>query len=218
LGIKLGSERLYSYLKKFGFGKSSGLGLSGESAGILRPVSSWSKIDVATHSFGQGVAVTPLQVVRAVASIANGGVLPRLSVVMNSDGPPEGERILSKKAAETAREMMYGVTEDDHGTGSKAKVTGVRVGGKTGTAQKAVTSGRGYAAGLYVASFVGFVDAAPIGIKRSLTTMVVIDEPHAGTIYGGTLAAPVYCSRGGNRKGCTRAGRTARLPIRSILR
>ncbi len=192
LGIRLGSDRLYNYLRKFGFGQPSGLGLSGESAGILRPVKSWSKIDVATHSFGQGIAVTPLQVVRAVASIANGGVLPKLSVVMGDYGPPAGERILSKKSADIAKEMMYGVTEDEHGTGSKAKVEGVRVGGKTGTAQKAVANGRGYAAGLYVASFVGFVDATSVGIERNLTTMVVIDEPHAGTIYGGTLAAPVF--------------------------
>ena len=192
LGLRLGSERLYDYLRKFGFGQSSGLGLAGESAGILRNVKAWSKIDVATHSFGQGIAVTPLQVVRAVASIANGGVLPKLSVVVGEDGPPKGERILSTRAAEVAREMMYGVTEDEHGTGSKAKVEGVRVGGKTGTAQKAVANGRGYAAGLYVASFVGFVDASSAGIKRNLTTMVVIDEPHAGSIYGGTLAAPVF--------------------------
>ena len=193
VGIRLGSERLYRYLRKFGFGASTGLGIAGETAGILRSESSWAKVDVATHSFGQGVAVTPLQVVRAVAAIANGGVLPPLSVVIDeSNGLPQGERIISEHAAGVAREMMYGVVEDEHGTGAKAKIEGLRVGGKTGTAQKANPKGRGYMAGKYVASFVGFVDGAPVGVPRNLTAMVIIDEPRAKSIYGGTLAAPVF--------------------------
>lgn len=192
VGIRMGSNRLYSYLRKFGFGQSSELGLAGESAGILRGEPSWSKVDVATHSFGQGVAVTPLQIVRAVAAIANGGVLPKLSVVIDEQGIPEGRRIISEKAAEAAREMMYGVVEDEHGTGGKAKIEGFRVGGKTGTAQKASPHGRGYMAGAYVASFVGFVDGGPVGVSRNLTAMVIMDEPHAKSIYGGTLAAPVF--------------------------
>ncbi len=192
IGMRMGSDRLYSYLRRFGFGSASDLGLAGESGGILRPVSRWSKVDVATHSFGQGVAVTPLQVVRAVAVIANGGILPKLSVVVDESGIPAGERIISDKAAGYVKEMMYGVTEDKHGTGSKALIPGFRVGGKTGTAQKASPNGRGYAPGLYVASFVGFVDGSSMGIPRNLTTMVIMDEPHAGTIYGGTLAAPVF--------------------------
>jgi cell division protein FtsI (penicillin-binding protein 3) len=192
VGIRLGSERLYSYLRKFGFGQSTKLGLAGESGGILRSVSGWAKVDVATHSFGQGVAVTPLQVVRAVAAIANGGVLPQLSVVMDDYGIPKGERIISEKAAELARDMMYGVVEDEHGTGGNAKIEGLRVGGKTGTAQKASQGGRGYQAGAYVASFVGFADGAPMGVRRNLTTMVIMDEPRSKSIYGGTLAAPVF--------------------------
>jgi cell division protein FtsI (penicillin-binding protein 3) len=192
VGIRMGSERLYSYLRRFGFGHSSELGLPGESAGILRPEPAWSKVDVATHSFGQGVAVTPLQVVRAVAAIANGGILPELSFVIDEGGIPEGRRIISDKAADAAREMMYGVVEDKHGTGAKAAIPGIRVGGKTGTAQKASQNGRGYQPGSYVASFVGFADGAPLGVGRNLTTMVIIDEPKAKSIYGGTLAAPVF--------------------------
>jgi len=192
VGIRMGSERLYSYLHKFGFGESTRLGLAGESGGILRSVGSWSKVDVATHSFGQGVAVTPLQVVRAVAAIANGGVLPQLSVVMDNQGIPQGERIISEKASELARDMMYGVVEDEHGTGGNAKIEGIRVGGKTGTAQKAAEHGRGYQSGAYVASFVGFADGTPMGIRRNLTAMVIMDEPHGKSIYGGTLAAPVF--------------------------
>ncbi len=192
VGIKLGSERLYTYLKKFGFGDPSGLALAGETAGILRPEPSWAKVDVATHSFGQGVAVTPLQVVRAVAAIANGGVLPKLSVVIDQDGIPTGERIISEHSASVARDMMYGVVEDQHGTGGKAKIEGLKVGGKTGTAQKANPHGRGYLAGTYVASFVGFVDGAGMGVPRNLTTMVIMDEPNTKSNYGGTLAAPVF--------------------------
>ncbi len=192
VGIRLGSDRLYHYLRKFGFGSSTGLGLAGETNGILRSERTWAKVDVATHSFGQGVAVTPLQVVRAVAAIANGGVLPTLSVVIDEHGIPQGERVVSEKAASAAREMMYGVVEDEHGTGAKAKIDGLRIGGKTGTAQKANPKGRGYMAGTYVASFVGFADGSPVGVPRNLTAMVIIDEPRAKSIYGGTLAAPVF--------------------------
>jgi cell division protein FtsI (penicillin-binding protein 3) len=192
VGLRLGPEKLYAYLKRFGFGTDTDLGLAGETPGILRNVSGWAKIDTATHSFGQGVAVTPLQVVRATAALANGGVLPQLSVVMDDHGPALGTRVVSEKAANAARDMMYGVVEDEHGTGGKAKIEGLRVGGKTGTAQKANPKGRGYMAGTYVASFVGFVDGSPLGVPRNLTAMVIMDEPRAKSIYGGTLAAPVF--------------------------
>lgn len=191
VGLKLGSDRLYTYLRQFGFGQNTGLGLAGESGGILRNVNSWAKIDTATHSFGQGVAVTPLQVVRAVAAISNGGTLPKLTVV-STGTPPPGERVVSERAALAAKEMMFGVVEDEHGTGSKAKIEGLRVGGKTGTAQKASPTGRGYMSGKYVASFVGFVDGAPMGVPKNFTAMVIMDEPRAKSIYGGTLAAPVF--------------------------
>lgn len=191
VGIRLGKDKLYESIRRFGFGESTGLGLPGESGGILRPVSQWSGVDVGTHSFGQGVAVTPLQVVRAVAAIANGGKLPKLKLHYDGEGL-ESEQIIGAKAADIAKEMMYGVVEDEHGTGGKAEIEGVRVGGKTGTAQKARKDGRGYDPGMYVASFVGFADASAIGITKTLTLIVSVDEPHAGTIYGGTLAAPVF--------------------------
>ncbi len=198
VGTRLGAERLYSALTQFGFGKRSTLGLPGESGGILRPVSSWAKVDVATHSFGQGVAVTPIQMVRAVSAIANGGRLPQLRIV--ECNPEEGAceasaeqpRIISTKTARTVREMMYGVVEDEHGTGAKAAVTGLRIGGKTGTAQKSRVDGRGYEPGAYVASFVGFADGHPLGVERTLALLVMIDEAHTDSIYGGTLAAPVF--------------------------
>lgn len=191
VGFRLGKDRLFEHLAEFGFGQPSNLGLPGDTRGILRPVSRWATVDVATHSFGQGVAVTPLQVVRAVSAIANGGLLPHLSIIKR-DESPRPKRILSPMTAQRVQEMMYGVVEDEHGTGSKAMITGVRVGGKTGTAQEARAGGKGYQPGAYVASFVGFVDATPLGVPQILTMIVAIDEPHTKTIYGGSLAAPVF--------------------------
>ena len=121
VGVKLGAEKLYRYLRAFGFGAPTGLSLPGESGGILRPVNSWAMVDVATHSFGQGVAVTPLQMVRAMAVIANGGRLPQLKVVQDGEIEPP-VRIVSEKTAGIVREMLYGVVEDEHGTGGKAGI------------------------------------------------------------------------------------------------
>jgi cell division protein FtsI (penicillin-binding protein 3) len=191
IGVRLGESRLYQSLRNFGFGEASGLGLGGESAGILRPVSAWAKVDVATHSFGQGIAVTPLQMVRAVSALANGGRLPSLHILAD-DTDMTLRRVISEAAAREAREMMYGVVEDEHGTGSKALVRGVRIGGKTGTAQKARANGRGYEPGSYIASFVGFADGGAIGVNRILSLIVAVDEPRTTSIYGGTLAAPVF--------------------------
>lgn len=191
IGMRLGANKLYDYLTAFGFGRSSGIGGRGESAGILRTVNSWAAVDVATHSFGQGIAVNPLQMVRAVAAIANGGLLPELKLLKNQE-TAQPRRIVSERSARLVRDMMYGVVEDEKGTGTKAHLEGLRVGGKTGTAQKARTDGHGYSPGMYVASFVGFADASDLGVKRNLTAIVIIDEPQGDTIYGGALAAPVF--------------------------
>lgn len=191
VGARLGKDRLYGYLRDFGFGRTTGLGLPGESGGILRPVDEWAAVDVATHSFGQGVAVTPLQMVRAMSAIANGGVLPTLRVVDN-DKPAVAERVVSRAAADKVKDMLYAVVEDSHGTGGKALIDGVRVGGKTGTAQKANPRGKGYLPNAYMSSFIGFVDGSNLGVRKTLTLMVVIDEPANGSIYGGAVAAPVF--------------------------
>ncbi len=191
IGVKLGSERLYNAIRLFGFGTSSGLNLPGESSGILRAESTWAKVDVATHSFGQGVAVTPLQIVRAMSVLANGGKLPTLRLIQ-SDEPFQSRRLISTRTAGIIKEMLFGVVEDPHGTGKKAGIKGVRVGGKTGTAQKARTGAKGYASGAYVSSFVGFVDASSLGIKQTLVMIVSIDEPRSPVIYGGALAGHVF--------------------------
>jgi cell division protein FtsI (penicillin-binding protein 3) len=192
IGLAMGKERLYNALSSFGFGELSGIGLSGESRGIVRHYSKWATVDMATHAFGQGIAVTPLQIVRAVAAVAADGVLPNLSLISGRAGP--GTRVLSDRAARAVREMMYGVVEDEHGTGANAKIEGIRIGGKTGTAQKARKHGGGYEPGAYVASFVGFADGREVGLSQRFTLLVSVDEADSTSIYGGTLAAPVFKS------------------------
>jgi len=192
VGIKLGADDLYSYISKFGFGQNTGLGLPGETKGILRDVRGWAKVDIATHSFGQGFAVTPLQMVRAMSALANGGILPDLRVVRVEEDDIVGTRVISSDIARIVKDYLYAVVEDRRGTGKNAIIPGLRVGGKTGTAQKAKKDGRGYDEGKYVASFVGFVDGKAAGVDKLLSLIVIIDEPNTDTIYGGTLAAPVF--------------------------
>ncbi|MCB0332348.1 MAG: penicillin-binding protein 2 [Bdellovibrionales bacterium] len=191
IGMRLGKAPLHQGLRSFGFGESTGLNLPGETGGILRKPDTWANVDVATHSFGQGIAVTPLQLVRGVSSIANGGYLPQVKIIQDGSGP-QLQRVLSPETSRRVREMMYGVVEDEHGTGSKAKISGVRIGGKTGTAQRVREDGRGYEPGSYTASFVGFVDGQDVTVDRKLSLIVVIDQPNTTSIYGGTLAAPVF--------------------------
>jgi cell division protein FtsI (penicillin-binding protein 3) len=197
IGKMLERKRLHSYLRNFGFGQRSGIDLKGEEVGILRDPSRWFEIDIATISFGQGVSVTPLQLAAATAVIANGGYLMEpylVEKVTDSAGQVIEERqpkvvrqvIKSEVAARVAR-MMETVTADDHGTGTKGRVPGFRVAGKTGTAQKVDPVTGGYSADKRVASFVGFVPAeAP-----RLVVLAMIDEPR-GQVYGGLVAAPVF--------------------------
>lgn len=191
IGMRLGKEQLHHSLRGFGFGEKVELGLPGESKGILRDPSGWATVDIATHAFGQGIAVTPLQLVRATAAIANGGKLPNLRLV--DDGRDfELQRVVSEVSARKVQAMMRGVVEEEYGTGRKAAIEGVIVGGKTGTAQKARVDGRGYEEGAYLASFVGYADASSLGVRKLLTLVVMIDEPRGKSIYGGTVAAPVF--------------------------
>jgi cell division protein FtsI (penicillin-binding protein 3) len=191
VGMRMGAEAVYSGLRRFGFGDTSGLQFTGETRGLLRPTSRWAKIDVATHAFGQGIAVTPLQMARAIAAIANGGSLPALRLQL--DAPLQAsKRIISERSARAVQEMMYDVVASEHGTGGKAAIPGVRVGGKTGTAQKARVDGRGYEAGAYIASFVGFADASSLGLNQRLVLLVVVDEPRGKSYYGGAVAAPAF--------------------------
>lgn len=193
LGASLGPERLYRALVRFGFGRPTGVDLPGESPGILRPPSRWSLTDPYAVAIGQGVAVTPLQLVRFVAALANGGFLvrPRVAVALrHADGTlrqmgEQGKvRVLSASVAASLLRMMEAVVT--RGTGTAAAIYGYRVAGKTGTAQKPSPAG-GYESGRYVASFVGIVPAD----RPRLAVLVLVDEPQ-GAYYGGEVAAPAF--------------------------
>jgi cell division protein FtsI (penicillin-binding protein 3) len=193
---KLGKERYYQYLRDFGFGARTGVELPGEEPGLLRNVSTWARIDLATHSFGQGVSVTPLQLVTAFGAIANGGTLMRPFLVRRVESPT-GEvlhettptalrRVIKPATARVATQVLRRVVEEKKGTGIKARIEGYPVAGKTGTAQKVIPGAHGYS-GKYIGSFVGYLPAeAPRAV-----ILVMIDEP-AGRGFGGTVAAPVF--------------------------
>jgi cell division protein FtsI (penicillin-binding protein 3) len=193
VGLRLGPERLWAGASALGVGRASGIDLPGESSGIFRRPERWSMLSNATISMGQEVSLTPLQLARAAAAIANGGKLVRPRLVRriaHPDGkvenfqPPPGERAISEETARTVRNLMVGVVE--RGTGRKAAIPGFVVAGKTGTAQKAGIGG--YQPGRYVASFVGF---APSENPR-VVGLVLIEEPRGGRYYGGDIAAPVF--------------------------
>jgi len=194
LGLRLGEERFYRYVKAFGFGDETGVELPAEERGLLRPPSRWSGISLGEMSTGQEVGVTPLQVATAYSAIANGGVLikPRLvKEVYEADqhqpaAGVSGRRVVSERTAEMMKNILSEVVES--GTGSPAKLMGYSAAGKTGTAQKIDSSGT-YSKTHYIASFSGF---APVR-KPAVTILVVIDSP-VGAIYGREVAAPVFRS------------------------
>jgi cell division protein FtsI/penicillin-binding protein 2 len=195
LAQKLGEEKFYQYISEFGFGKRTGIELPGEAKGILRPLKRWSGVDIAMISFGQGVAVTSLQLTAAVAAIANDGVYVKPRIVdYFSDHNFETRkavpiqtkgRIISKRTAGQVKEIMYKVVE--RGTGGSAKIKGYSIGGKTGTAQKPKENGLGYAKGEYVSSFVGFF---PV-YDPQYVIYVVVDTPKK-SIWGSTTAGPIF--------------------------
>jgi len=183
IGLELGAVKLNRYLQELGFGRRVGLPLPGESAGLLNPVKQWKDVELANISFGQGLAVTMLQLADAYLCIANGGVrLPLRLVHAPGDKTEEGRRVFEPNVARMIMAMLEEVVQED-GTGTQARIEGVRVAGKTGTAQKATPTG-GYG-GEYVASFVAIF---PADKPRYLVCMMV-DEPQAGH-YGGVLVAP----------------------------
>jgi cell division protein FtsI (penicillin-binding protein 3) len=195
LGERIGAEKLYDTLKAFGFGNRTQIDCPGETTGTLSHFDSWSKMDLAAISFGQGISVSAVQLATAVSTIANGGRVMRPYVVqatMDRNGrliksvmPRQTGRAVSAETARTVRRIMATVTTKG-GTGVKAALKTHRVGGKTGTAQKAGPGGS-YAPDKYVASFVGF---APVE-KPQVVVLVVIDEPQ-GAHYGGTVAGPAF--------------------------
>lgn len=193
VGLRLGKLRMDRYLRRFGFGVATGLEFPGESRGILLPVKKWSGTTLPTAAIGQGVAVTPMQLVAAYNAIANGGlyVAPKLvRATVEVDGtqrPTESSQVRRVLSRQTAGQVTAMLTEVVRvGTGTQAAIDGYSVAGKTGTARKPRVGARGYKEGAYVASFAGFVPAE----RPALTILVLLDEPTP--IYGGLVAAPVF--------------------------
>jgi cell division protein FtsI (penicillin-binding protein 3) len=198
VATRLGRERYYRYLQAFGFGNRTGIELPGETAGILRPLERWARVDLAVHSYGQGMSVTPLQLAAAYGALANGGALMRPFLVRRVIGPTGDvaqtnrpmmvRRVISERTARTVTALLRRVVEEKGGTGSRARLEDFAVAGKTGTAQKVNLETGGYSAER-IASFVGYVPAD----RPRAVILVLIDEPDASS-YGGVVAAPVFRS------------------------
>lgn len=194
LGLRVGNERLYDYIRRFGFGEKTGVELPGETAGLLRPVRRWQPSSIGSIAIGQEIGVTPLQVAAAFAAIANDGVriAPHLvREVRTSTGvvvqrtTPAATRVVSAETARTLRGMLEMVTL--RGTATRAQLDGYTAAGKTGTAQKIDPHTRAYSPTKHVASFVGFAPTS----DPQVVIIVVIDEPR-GAYHGGEVAAPVF--------------------------
>ncbi len=194
----IGRDGLYRYLRGFGFGDLTGPGgtatVPGESPGLLHPAQEWHGTGLATISFGQGVAVTAVQLAAAYNTIANDGVYLSPSLYRGTVGPDGGfhsadtsdrRRVVGADTAAAVREMLGTVVTD--GTGTLAAVDGFTVGGKTGTAQKPLVDRPGYSETAYMSTFAGFVPA----MQPELTIVVSIDEP-ADQHVAGVVAAPVF--------------------------
>lgn len=184
LALDIGPERLYNTLVRAGFSRRSGSGLGGESPGILPPIERWGSVETANIAFGQGIAVTPLQLAAAFSVLANDGVY--VTPKLLADAPAErGTRVFSSATARTVLTMLEAATGTD-GTGHKAVPKGYRIAGKTGTAQKPDDKG-GYSADRFTAVFAGIAPAD----RPEMVIAVVVDEPQT-SIYGGQVAAPVF--------------------------
>lgn len=194
VGERLGPERLDYYLRAFGFGRTTGLGLPGETAGILPALANWSGTTLPTLSFGQGVVVSAIQIASVYSTLANNGVRVTPNIVEGTVGPnhrltpaaaPAQRRVISTKTAEELRDMMEAVVGPE-GTAPEAEIPGYRVAGKTGTAARSNGHG-GYSGAGYTATFAGMAPAD----NPKLVCEVVLDRPVHG-YYGGTVAAPVF--------------------------
>jgi len=194
LAVDLGAARFYRYIAGFGFGRPTGIDLPGEADGIIVPPSRATPLDLATMGFGQGISVTPLQMLTAACAVANGGYLmqPRLvrAVVAASGhtvekrGPVMVRQVISSATAAEIMDMMRRTVES--GTGTTAAIPGYSVAGKTGTAQ--VPGVGGYEPNVYVSSFLGFAPA----VHPAFGMLVMVYEPKGDNYYGAEVAAPVF--------------------------
>ncbi|QSZ28322.1 stage V sporulation protein D [Aceticella autotrophica] len=185
---RLGVDKLYKYIHVFGFGQKTDIVLPGEAPGLIMKEKNVGPVELATNAFGQGIAVTPLQMIRAVSAIVNGGKLMEphiVKAIVDDKGNPVKEfkpkivrKVISEKTSATMRSILESVVSE--GTGKAGYIEGYDVGGKTGTTEK-------YAPGKYVASYIGFAPAD----DPKIIVLIVIDEPNAETHFGSALAGPV---------------------------
>ena len=195
VAMRLGEHRTYDYLRRFGFGERTDVDLPGEVAGLLKSPREWGRRTLASIAMGQEIGVTGLQMASAVSAIANGGVLMKPYVVaevrdtkgrlLAEMGPQQRRQVISQETARTLSEMLEKVVAN--GTGTKAAVSGIRVAGKTGTAQKVDPRTGAYSSILVVGSFVGFLPAD----DPKIVIAVMVDEPQVDA-WGGAVAAPAF--------------------------
>jgi cell division protein FtsI/penicillin-binding protein 2 len=196
IALRLGEDRLYKYIRAFGFGQQTGIELPGETRGLTKPVNRWSKVSIGAISMGQEIGISPLQLIGLISTIANDGVWVAPRIVAGtvepqsmpqtiSFQPGENRRVLSPLTAAQMREMLQGVVL--HGTGRKAILEGYSSAGKTGTAQKVDPATGAYSKTKYVASFAGF---APINDAK--VAVAVILDSAVGLHQGGQVSAPVF--------------------------
>jgi cell division protein FtsI (penicillin-binding protein 3) len=196
LAQMVGKNRFYDFVRAFGFGQKTEVGVPGEVSGIMASLNNLGVLQLGTMAFGQGISVTPIQIASGYAAIANGGLLMKpylIKEIRDSEGktlkqfePQILRRVLSEATAREVARLLETVVEEG-GTGTKAALQAYRVAGKTGTAQKVMEGAKGYAKNKYIASFSGF---APSRDPR-LVVLVSIDEPK-GDYYGGAVSAPVF--------------------------
>jgi cell division protein FtsI (penicillin-binding protein 3) len=194
---KMGKEKFYDYIQKFGFGAKTGIDLPGESTGLVRPVKDWVNVDTAMIAFGQGISVTAMQLISAVSAIANNGVLMKPYVVRgiaDQDNrliklytPTVVRKVVSPGVAKRLTNMLTDVVGADDGTGKNAKIVNVAVAGKTGTSQKFDSTRGVYSSEKVRTSFMGFFPAD----NPQVAILVILDEPQRDK-WGGVASAPVF--------------------------
>jgi cell division protein FtsI (penicillin-binding protein 3) len=191
IGLLEGAPRFNSWVRRFGFGTRTDLGLPGEETGMALPLRRYSGSSMGNLPIGQGQLVTPIQMASAYAAIANGGVLRPPHIIGSIGGKrepaPAGRRVISPATAAALRSMLEGVLAPG-GTASEVSIPGYQLSGKTGTASKIDPTTHEYSRTAYIASFMGFAPAK----DPKLLCAVVVDEPQTGSIYGGRVAAPAF--------------------------
>lgn len=195
VGLDLGKEKFYKYIRAYGFGEPTGIGLPGEAKGIMIREKDATNLNIGTMSIGQSIAVTPIQLITAISAVANDGKLMKPHLVKQVEDqkgkvikefkPEVVRQVISKETARQTSQLLENVVTK--GSGKNAYVDGYRAAGKTGTAQ-VVSDRGGYASGKYVASFAGY---APVNDPR-VAILIMVAEPQGGLYYGSQVAAPVF--------------------------